>query len=607
MKKRLVKAFTIILALSMWLTSCTKTNGNESTSGTASDATTSTMSKNPTDKVIDTTEDVTEDKKDKFQDGDGIKNGSIVLSDSGITAGEGVNVSGNIATISKAGSYTVSGESNNAQIIIDTDKEDKVELILNGVNITCQNSAPIYAKKSKILILNIAEGTTNKITDGKTYTGLTDDEPNAAVFSKDDITVKGSGSLEVNANYNNGISTSNDLKIIGGNLTVNSKNTGLRGKDSVKIGLATNITVVSGGDAIKASNETDSGLGVIVITDGTIKINSDEDGLEAISSLVIKKGNIDITTGSGKQVTKNTSYKAVKCDKTVAISGGTFVINSADDALHCNDTLTISGGTFDITTNEDGIHADSSVKISGGSITIKKSYEGLEGKDVAISGGEIRITAIDDGINSAGGRDTADQNRPGRGGFIQNDSSCLISISGGLIVVDANGDGIDSNGSIQMTGGTVLVCGPTNDGNGPLDYDGSFTITGGFIVAAGSSGMAQGISNNSTQYGLLAGFDSKSANTIVRIEDSSGNDIVTFKPGKQYSSVAVSTPALKKGETYKLLFGGSCDGTLSDGLYSGGSYSGGTEYSKFTISSIQTTVGSIGRGGPGGGGKFGRP
>ena len=190
---------------------------------------------------------------------------------------------------------------------------------------------------------------------------------------------------------------------------------------------------------------------------------------------------------------------------------------------------------------------------------------------------------------------------------MQNDSSCLISISGGLVVVDANGDGIDSNGSIQMTGGTVLVCGPTNDGNGPLDYDGNFTITGGMIIAAGSSGMAQGIGNSSTQYGLLAGFTAKSANTIVRIEDASGNDIITFKPSKQYSSVAVSTPALKKGETYRILFGGTCDGTLSDGLYTGGTYSGGTEYSTFTVSSIQTTVGSIGRGGPGGGGNFGRP
>lgn len=607
MKKRLRTAFAILLALVLLaLCACTKNTGGDRSGADSAVSSSVSGPENQKDKVIDTTEDVKENKKDKFQEGDGIQNGSIVLSDSGITAGEGVQVSGNTATISKAGSYTVSGTSKDAQIIIDLTGDDKVELILNGIDITCKNNAPIYAKKSKILILTLAESTTNKVSDGSTYTGLTDNEPNAAIFSKDDITIKGSGSLYVNANYENGISTTNDLKIIGGNIQVDSKNTALRGKDSVKIGLDANITINSDGDAIKSSNDKDSGLGVIVITDGTIKINSGEDGLEAISSLVVKKGNLDITTGNGKQVSKNTSYKAIKCDGAISISGGSFIINSADDAIHCNDTLSISGGTFDITSNDDGIHADSSVNISGGNIAIKKSYEGLEGREINISGGELRITASDDGVNSAGGRDTTNPNRPGRGKFMEDYNSCNITISGGLVVINANGDGVDSNGSIQMSGGILLVCGPTNDGNGAIDYDGSFTMSGGILVAAGSSGMAQGIGNHSTQYGLLAGFGSKAANTIVRIEDASGNDVVTFMPSKQYSSVAVSTPALKKGETYKILFGGTCTGTLSDGLYTGGSYSGGTEYSTFTVSSVLTTVGNIGRGGPGGG-KGGRP
>jgi hypothetical protein len=603
MEKRFLTAFAVILVAMLLFSSCTKTSDRSAVSS-ASD-TSSADTKKQTDKVIDTTEDVVEAKKDIFQEGDGIQNGSIVLSGSGIDASTGVEVSENVATISKAGSYTVSGESSNAQIIIDSNNDDKVELIFSGVNLTCANSAPIYAKNCKILILNLKEGTTNKISDASTYTGTVNNEPNAAIFSKDDITIKGSGSLEVNANYENGISSSNDLKIICGNITVNSKNTAMRGKDSVRIGLDANITVNSGGDAIKSSNDSETGLGVIAITGGTLKITSGEDGLEAISSLVIKKGNFDITTGNGKQVSSNTSYKAIKCDGTIGIGDGSFVINSADDAIHCGETLAISGGTFDISSNDDGIHADSSVKISGGNITIKKSYEGLEGKDIEITGGEIQITASDDGMNSAGGTDTTNHNRPGRGGFIENDSSCIISISGGTIFIDANGDGLDSNGSVKMSGGTLLVCGPTNDGNGALDYGGSFTITGGFLVAAGSSGMAQGISTDSTQYGLLAGFDAKSANTIVRIEDSSGNDIVTFQPSKQYSSVAICTPSLKKGETYKILFGGTCTGTLTDGLYSGGSYSGGSEYNNFTVSSILTTVGNVG-GGPGGG-KPGRP
>ncbi|HOJ48858.1 MAG TPA: carbohydrate-binding domain-containing protein [Bacillota bacterium] len=612
MKKRLRSAFALITALSLLsLSACAKNIG----SGPAISAA-STDGKN-TDKVIDTTEDVTETKKDIFQSGDGLQDGFIALSDSGIAAGEGVTVSGNTATIRKAGSYTVSGASSDAQIVIDVGKEDKVELILNGVDIACKNSAPIYAKKSKILILTLAEGATNQISDGSAYSGASNNEPNAAIFSKDDITIKGKGSLTVNAHYENGISTSNDLKIIGGNLAVISKNTALRGKDSVKIGLDANITVNSGGDAVKSSNDTESGLGVILITGGAIQINSGEDGLEAVSGIVIKNGDFDITTGSGQQVKKNTSYKAIKCDRTIRISGGNFVINSADDAIHSNENLFISGGTFAIASNDDGIHADASVTISGGSITIQKSYEGIEGRDIAISGGEIRITASDDGINCAGGNDTGDQNRPGKDRFQENGDS-FIDISGGIVVIDAAGDGVDANGNIHMSGGTLLVCGPTDDKNGAIDYDGVFIMTGGLLVAAGSSGMARSISAGSTQYGLLAGFDKMPAGTLVRIEDSSGNDVITFQPHKPYSSIAVSAPAFQKGETYKILFGGTCDGTLSDGLYSGGNYAGGSEYASFTVSSVLTIVGDIGRGGmdrpgdgpgggPGGGGRFGRP
>jgi hypothetical protein len=157
-----------------------------------------------------------------------------------------------------------------------------------------------------------------------------------------------------------------------------------------------------------------------------------------------------------------------------------------------------------------------------------------------------------------------------------------------------------------MTGGTVLINGPTNDGNGPLDYYGSFNVTGGLLVAAGSSGMAEAPSETSTQYSIMVNFEhAQQAGTLFRIEDEDGNDLLTFAPTKQYQSVMLSSPDIQNGSAYIVYVGGSSTGTVTDSLYSGGTYSSGTEYTTLTVSSMTTIYGSAGMGGggmPGGGG-----
>ncbi|MGD9316595.1 MAG: VTC domain-containing protein [Anaerolineae bacterium] len=187
------------------------------------------------------------------------------------------------------------------------------------------------------------------------------------------------------------------------------------------------------------------------------------------------------------------------------------------------------------------------------------------------------------------------------------DPGLRVTFNGGYLAIDANGDGIDANGSIEMTAGTVIVNGPTNDGNGPLDYLGTFNISGGYLVAVGSSGMAQAPSTTSTQYSVMYNFTSpQAAGTMVHIETESGQEVFTFTPAKLYQSVLLSSPGLENGSTYVVYSGGSSSGTAADGLFSGGAFTGGSQVSSFTITSMVTGE-STGMGGFGGGGRRGRP
>jgi hypothetical protein len=248
------------------------------------------------------------------------------------------------------------------------------------------------------------------------------------------------------------------------------------------------------------------------------------------------------------------------------------------------------------------VHADASLSLNGGDLNIVRSYEGLESLVITLNGGNLHVVASDDGVNGSGGADGSSVNgRPGQNMFESGNSS--LAINGGYLYVDAGGDGIDINGAITMSAGTVIVNGPTNNGNGPLDYTNGFNITGGYLVAVGSSGMAQAPSATSTQYSFLYGFDSvQAAGTMIHIQSESGEDILTLTPTRQYQSVVVSSPALKNGSTYTIYVGGSASGTSVDGLYTDGTYSGGSQVAGVSLSGMTTTAGTTGGFGPGGGG-----
>jgi hypothetical protein len=528
---------------------------------------------------------------------------TITLDGSAIDVeGEGVVVNGSNLTITAAGTYQISGTLDDGQIIVDTQDAENVILILDGVNITSLDSAPIYVANAEKVILTLAAGSQNIVTDGNAYSNLDEGgEPNAAIFSKDDLTINGEGALTVNANYNNGIASKDDLKITGGTITVIAANDGIKGRDSlaVKDGL---ITVVAGADGLQANNDEDPQEGFVVIEGGTLNITAGLDGVQAETSLLVSGGTLDITTGGGSVPSSaggwgggrgnegnanqtDESNKGLKAGVDLTISGGTITISALDDALHSNSTLMINNGDLQLASGDDGVQADTALTINGGNLNVTESYEGLESQVITINDGTIHLVASDDGINatSGGGGDM----RRGMGDFGTSDN--FVYIHGGYLYMDAGGDGLDSNGNFAMTDGVVLVNGPTNNGNGPLDYMSSFKISGGFLVAVGSAGMAQAPSTDSTQYSVMQILNNmQAAGTMVYIESTTGKDILTFLPTKEYQSVLVSSPLLENGESYLVYTGGSSSGTPVDGLFTDGSYSPGTQTASFTITSIVT-------------------
>ena len=533
--------------------------------------------------------------------------------------GSGVTVDGSTATITQPGTYVVSGSLDDGQLLIDAGKEDRIRIVLNGVQIHCSDSAAIYARQQGKLILSLEPGSQNILSDGTAYVydSADSDEPSAALYSKDDLTINGTGSLTVSGNCNDAITCKDHLVIVEGSFDIQSADDGVIGRDSLTV-LGGDFTLDVQGDGFKTTNDTDSSKGWMNLTGGSFTITAGADGFQAETDLTISGGDYTLITGGGSvnsssgsesdgmggiwghwqqssETEEAPSAKGIKAASALTISGGSFAIDSSDDALHTNGVMTISDGCFTISSGDDGAHADTSLAISGGTFHISKSYEGIESADIALSGGDISITASDDGINVAGGNDSsALGGRPGQNTF-NSDGANLLTISGGCIVVDAGGDGLDANGSIEMTGGTVLVNGPTDNGNGFFDYDGTFTVSGGLLIAAGSSGMAQSISDGSSQYAVMMTYSSmQQAGTLVCLEDEEGNIIAAFAPSKTFQSVFISAPEITSGGALTFYTGGSISGTDEDGLCLEGSYTPGTQIASFTPTEAVTYLSESG-------------
>ncbi|MDO4546033.1 MAG: carbohydrate-binding domain-containing protein, partial [Bacillota bacterium] len=512
----------------------------------------------------------------------------ITLEDSEISVdGKGASAEGSTLSIESEGTYIVSGVLSDGQITIETDDTEKVQLVLNGVDIACSDNAPILIKESDKVFITLAPESQNTLTGPDAYSAeATEDSIDGVILSRADLCINGSGGLTVTTASGHGIVSKDDLIITGGSYSIITSGDGLQGKDCVKIKDGT-FAIEADNDGIKSNNAEDADRGFVSIDGGVFNITAGYDGIQAETLLRVADGNLTITTGGGSayastqsdwgsswgggaagqppgatmgpggdsssdsstdSTSDSVSAKGLKGNLGVTILDGTVTIDSSDDSIHSNGDVQIDGGTMNISSGDDGMHADSDLTVNGGKITITQSYEGIEGNTITLNDGIISLVASDDGLNAAGGNDgSSTDDRAGADDFAV-DETAFIEINGGTLEVDASGDGIDSNGDLTVTGGNIYVSGPVNDGNGTLDYAGEASVDGGVIVAAGSSGMAQGFGSGSAQCSLLYGFgSSQSAGSEVSLVDSSGKTIASYSPSKTYTSVIFSSSDMAEG------------------------------------------------------------
>lgn len=519
--------------------------------------------------------------------------GGVVSNPSNLT------ISGANVTITASSEISVSGESTSGQLAVNVDKtaepEGKVVLNLEGLTLSNSSAAPIYVEAiGDEVQISAKNGTTNTISDGTSHTDTYVDSDgntntvNGAIFSRDDLKLKGKGTLIVNGNTEDGIVCKNDLKIWNGNITVNAADDGIRGNDSVRIGdpdaadySSLSVTVntnngSSGGDGIKTNSDED-GKGYVTINGGTVNIDSYADGIQAEQTFTMNGGELNITTYQGSNFTGSASggnggwgggmggndgnsnktdisakgIKAVgvydeagttwQSGGDLIVNGGMITIDSSDDSLHCGGDMQLLGGSMTLATADDGAHSDHALTIgsTGGDydapyVNITKSYEGIEGVDITQNSGTVMVTSSDDGYNAAGGADSSGNNNSGGwgqgswggpGGGSSSDGSQTMTFNGGYAYVNAAGDGLDSNGNIYFNGGYVFVS-QTGGGNGPLDCGDSNNS----ITYSGGTVIAAGSSDmfeTPSSYSFLS-TTSVSAGQTITFTDASGNVLATF-------------------------------------------------------------------------------
>ena len=517
-------------------------------------------------------------------------------------SGDGASVSDNTLTISKGGVYTLSGKNSDASIVISTD--DNVKLKLNGVNITSSGAPVIYVENADKLYIDTEDGTDNSLVSTAADT--------AAIRSKDNLKIKGGGTLNITS-VDNGIKCSDNLKIEGGNINIDAKADGINVNDTFEM------------------------------TDGNLKITAVGDGIDSSSIANISGGTIDITTngtptetsqteqssdeqnrpktpfGESSSVEFETSSKGIKADWMIKLSGGKINVNSADHAIHCTSDIEIDGANLTLASQyKKGISAHGRITIDGTdtSIDVTKSTEGIEGKTkLTINNGNIKINSTDDGLNAGistemqppqggfgGERGQKDRRQPQNGqqppqngqqppqdgqqppqdgqqppqdgqqppqdGFSGQNNKDVIIINGGNIEVTGRDDAIDVNGNLVINGGTIKLANPVGTVTGPfaaLDADGNITIADGATLIAAVSG-AQANSLGITQNSIIGYAESElAAGTTVSLKDDNGDTIISYAPQEKFSAVYITSPSIEIGKNYTLEIGDTRYDITADG------------------------------------------
>ena len=501
-------------------------------------------------------------------------------------AKKGVEYDGKTLTLDK-GVFILSGDLN-GQLVVKAGKKSETVLVLNGVTVTNPEDAALSCSKTASLTLVLQEGSENVFTSGteveinEDCINLTKESSGGAIYSKAETTITGTGSLQIKGYLNNGIHVTKSLTIEDGTIDVTAVHHGVKVKDTF-YGNGGTLTIHSGGDGVKAEGIADDpeeaaaeaeaaaetteaavpqeDTGSIVINDGTIIIESYDDGMQALCDLTVNGGLMDITAigtynlkgAYRKTKDKTFSAKGLKSDGTITIDGGTTSIKAYSDALHCTGLMTIKDGVLSLYCGDDGLHSDVQIDFYGGITNISNSYEGIEANQINIYDGTISLFAWDDGMNANGGSGFGSgRNRSNTPREMPN-----LNIYGGDLYVNSDGDGIDSNGNLTVYGGTVVVDGPAGSMNGALDAGtengGTLMIYGGTVFAGGTSSMAETFSSKSEQpsFHVLLSVGYK-AESEITVQGSDGEELFHHIPASSGTSIVFSSPELEADGIYTL-------------------------------------------------------
>ncbi|MCQ5091707.1 carbohydrate-binding domain-containing protein [Slackia exigua] len=581
------------------LAGCTTSGSPQEVSGTASTSTDGVASQATAAAAVEYVDQSPYDLEYSDRDLDASYNEAsstkIAFSEeSAAVDGTGATADGSVVTISGEGTYIVSGSASDAQIVVAADADAaKVRIVLAGARIENEAAPAISVESAEQCVITLAEGTSNVLASGASA----EDKADAVLYSTADLTLNGTGALDVSAPYGKGIHSTDGLVVTGGTYAVAAADDGLSGKDCVKIADG-DLTVEAGADGIKSSNDEDEGRGFVSIDGGTLSIDAADDGIQAA--------------------------------RYVRLGGGSVSVTAEDDGIHSDGDVALAGSTLTISAGDDGVHGEYVLEVAAGRNDVDRSEEGLEAQAIYVHGGETAVTSSDDGLNAStpeaekdgssriaaydpASPSDAEEIHPGGGGMASaegfpggmedSDASCLIDISDGFLYVNAAGDGLDSNGNLSIGGGTTVVSGPEDGGNGALDYSLEGTYEGGTVLAVGSSGMAQGFSGASGAW-AAADVDGDAGDTVSLV-DAEGNVLASLASDKAFQSVIVASDKLHEGSEARIVVGGEASGasslsSLAAAVTSGGVLSGGTATD--VAASTSTTVPSgMGGGMPPGG------
>lgn len=596
------KIFAFLCALSLLLCGCKNTNaptgstgGTEYSGGAASPAQVD-FSKTDQDMFTD---------RDNKTDYDKTKCVTVTLhGDTATASTDSVTVSGSVVTITEEAAYLIKGTLDNGTLVVNAPDTAKLQLIFDGVSITSETSAALSILEADKVFLTLAEGSENSLASGGSFVAVDDNNIDGALFSKQDLTINGSGSLSVISPAGHGIVGKDDLVITGGTHTVTAASHGLDANDSVRIRGAS-LNIHAGKDGIHVENTDDATLGFFYCSGGNIKIEAEGDGISAGAHIQVADGSFDIKAGGGyengtsqssgnygsfmggmggpgshrpggfgnestpEDTSDAVSMKGFKSGTGMLLSDGVYTVDTADDAFHSNGDITVNGGSYTIATGDDAFHGETTLTITGCAMEVTQCYEGLEAEKIFVSGGEMDLNCSDDGLNAAGGTDSSGSTggrdgmfgggggRFGGGMMGGSNPNALIEISGGKLTIHAGGDGLDSNGNLTITGGHTTVYNPKSGDTSVLDSQNKPSITGGTYIGLGiTTHMAESFSAATSTQGFIAcSVGNVSAGTEITVTDSDGRTILSCTSEHTTALVILSCPEMVKGQTYTITAG----------------------------------------------------